>query len=136
VYTDKKGTIYMPRKKTSKRRTSAKKKGKLDSMSQVHGKTEEAAPSTLNQVWGDDGVWKYKTMDVEKYKQQLDEYNLTDLQRHASKIGIIPVESRARLQDSLMREFKKHISAYNIPNDPPQTENISEEAMKILKEGR
>ena len=123
-------------KKTSKKRTTAAKKSKLDSMSQVHGKTENPKPSTLDQIWGDDGIWKYKTMDVETYKQQLDEYNLTDLQRHASKVGIIPVASTVRLQDTLMREFKKHISAYNVPNDPPQPEDISEEAMKILKEGR
>tara|TARA_Y100000310_G_scaffold121612_1_gene120355 strand:+ start:290 stop:685 length:396 start_codon:yes stop_codon:yes gene_type:complete len=131
----------MPKKKTTKKtvkkntRTSGKK-SKLDSMAQVHGKTDKVVPTTLDQIWGDDGVWKYSTMKADEYKVQLDEYNLTDLQRHASKVGIIPIESRVRLQETLMREFKKHVSAYNVPNDPAQDTEISEEAMKILKEGR
>ena len=141
MYTDKKG-IIMPKKKATKKtvkksKSTSGKKSKLDSMAQVHGKTEgNTTPTTLNQIWGDDGIWKYSTMNVDQYKVQLDEYNVTDLRRHASKVGIIPVESRARLQDSLIREFKKHVSAYNVPNDPPQTGEVSEEAMKILKEGR
>ena len=75
-------------------------------------------------------------MDPEKYKKQLDEYNSTDLQRHASKFGIIPVESRARLQETLLKEFRKHISNYNVPDDPDQVMEVSEEAKKILREGR
>ena len=131
----------MPKKKTTKKTVkknarASGKKSKLDSMTQVHGKTEGVAPTTLNQIWGDDGVWKYSTMKVDEYKVQLDEYNLTDLQRHASKVGIIPIESRVRLQDTLLKEFKKHVSAYNVPSDPLQDTDISEEAMKILKEGR
>ena len=127
----------MPRKKTSKSK-KATKTNKLESLSQTHGKTETPEPRTLDQIWGDDGVWKYSTMSVEKYKEQLNEYNLTDLQRHASKIGIIPIESRARLQDTLLKEFKKHVSVYNVPADPPQTpENeTNAEVLKILKEGR
>ena len=105
-------------------------------MTQVHGKAENVAPTTLDQIWGDDGIWKYNTMKVDEYRAQLNEYNLTDLQRHASRVGIIPIESRVRLQETLLREFKKHVSAYNVPNDPSQDTEISEEAMKILKEGR
>ena len=127
----------MPRKKTSKSKKPTKT-NKLGSLSQTHGKSDPPEPRTLDQIWGDDGVWKYSTMSVEKYKEQLDEYNLTDLQRHASKIGIIPIESRARLQDTLVKEFKKHVSAYNVPADPPQTSTneTNSEVLKILREGR
>ena len=128
----------MPRKNTSKSKKAAKKTQKLDNLSQAHGKVDKPAPRTLDQVWGDDGVWKYNTLDPAEYEKQLDDYNLTDLQRHASKFGIIPVESRARLKDTLLREFRKHASAYNAPSDPDQqgASDMSEEAMKILREGR
>ena len=127
----------MPRKKSTKKTTAKKSKGKLNSLSQAHGKNSDAEPRTLDQIWGDDGVWKYNTMNADKYKTQLDEYNLTDLQRHASKLGIIPVESRARLQDTLLKEFRKHISNYNIPaDDKDQVREVSEEVSKILREGR
>jgi len=131
----------MPRKKSTKKTTAKKstatKKGKLSSLSQAHGKDSDTAPRTLDQIWGDDGVWKYNTMNVDKYKTQLDEYNLTDLQRHASKLGIIPVESRARLQETLLKEFRKHISNYNVPaDDKDQVREVSDEVSKILREGR
>ena len=130
----------MPRNNTSKPKKTAKAKaGKLNSLSQTHGKTDKKpTPTTLDQIWGDDGVWKYNTMDAEIYSRQLDEYNLTDLQKHASRVGIIPIESRPRLQETLLKEFKKHVSAYNVPNDPTQQkmEDLNPEAIKILKEGR
>jgi 2-hydroxychromene-2-carboxylate isomerase len=124
----------MPRKKTSKKVN----KSKLESLSQSHGKTEKSEPKTLDQIWGDDGVWKYNTMSLEEYEHQLSDYNMTDLQRHASKVGIIPIESRARLQDTLLKEFKKHVSSYNVPNDAAQQESsdLTDEVQKILKEGR
>ena len=131
----------MPRKKSTSKKAKIKKatkskKTKLESLSQTHGKVQESTPYTLDQIWGDDGVWKYSTMKVEIYQRQLKEYNVTDLQRHASKFGIIPVESRVRLEETLLKEFKKHVSAYNVPPDPVGTTEISEEAAKILKEGR
>ena len=131
----------MPRKKSTSKKTTGikatkKKKTKLESLSQTHGKVEKHVPQTLEQIWGDDGVWKYNTMKVDEYKKQLQEYNLTDLQRHASKFGIIPVESRGRLEDTLMKEFKKHVSGYNDGAAPEEITEISEEAAKILKEGR
>ena len=69
----------MPRKNTSKPKKTAKAKaGKLNSLSQTHGKTDKKpTPTTLDQIWGDDGVWKYNTMAAEIYSRQLDEYNLT-----------------------------------------------------------
>ncbi len=136
MYIDYIEEIIMPKKIKSTSKKQAKKADKLDSLSQAHGKTEHT-PQTLDQIWGDDGVSKYKTLDAEVYEKQLDNYNLTDLQRHASRFGIIPVESRARLKDTLMREFKKHASSYNVPNSPGQGAmgDLSEEAKKILKEG-
>ena len=53
----------MPRKKSS-----SKKKVTLKDMSETDGmaidETSETQPSTLDQVWGDDGTSLYKTMDI------------------------------------------------------------------------
>ena len=54
----------MPKKKTSKKRTK-----KLESLSQTDGMSMDNAeqkfePTTLDQVFGDDGTSKYKTLDL------------------------------------------------------------------------
>lgn len=131
----------MPRKSTKKttKKTAAKKttKGKkLDNLEQAHGKKEFKA-TTLDQIWGDEGLWRYKTTDAEEYSKQLDEMTLSDIQRHASKMGVIPSGSRILLTKKLVSEFKKHMSQYRFKSEPPKpTPELSDKAWKILKEGQ
>ena len=76
-------------------------------------------------------------MDEEVYTKRVDDMNLSDLQAHASTVGIIPIDNRAMLRDRLLREFRKHVASYQKPIqevDGPKT--LSAKAMKILSEGR
>jgi hypothetical protein len=63
--------------------------------------------------------------------------NLSDLQAHASTVGIIPVDNRHTLRERLVREFRKHVSAYKKPvHEPLAPAKVDPETMKILSEGR
>ena len=123
-------------KKTSKKASA--KKNKLNNLQQAHGKEErKTQPLTLDQIWGDTGLWKYNTTDVEEYTRQLNEMSLADIQNHASKMGIIPTAHRANLAKKLLSEFKKHVSQYTpieVTKAKPGT--VSKEARKILEEGQ
>lgn len=104
--------------------------------SQTHGKIE--TPNSLDQIWGDTGISKYGTLDLQEYKKYLNDLNKSDLQSHASKIGLIPVDNLTILKERLEREFTKHVSAYTAKasNDSQKEEKISKEAKNILAEGR
>ena len=133
----------MPKKKsTSKKTKSTKKSSKLDNLSQAHGKDESKGfqPTTLDQVWGDTGLWKYNTMDEKEYRAELNQMSKSDLFTHASKNGIIPTDNRDLLVNKLMREFTKYVSTYRVPRkdtDEIQTYNdLPENVKKTLGEGR
>jgi hypothetical protein len=120
----------MPRRKKTE-------KNKLEELNQTHAKNETNNPTTLDQVWGDEGLGKYKTLNRDKYKTYLDELNKSDMQRHASQVGIVPIDSREMLVSRLMKEFDKHVASYNMPSpNTNPTANISDAAKRILSEGR
>ena len=128
------------RKKTSKKsakKATAKKESKITKLSQAHGKKEEFLPSTLDQIWGDTGSSKYKTLDIDVYTEQLNDYHRVDLQAHAVKIGLIPIDNIEQLKKRLLTEFRKHVSQYKIPAKKVKKDKpLSKEAMKILGEGK
>ena len=124
----------MPRKKTAKK---PMRKKSLESLSQTHGKEEKFQPTTLDQIWGDDGLSKYNTMDLDKYKTQIQEMGKTDLMAHASRLNLVPVDNRDLLEKRLFQEFKRHLSQYSHPADPDSSDkNVSSAVRKILSEGR
>ena len=123
----------------AKRKTSSKastKKG-LKKLSQTPGKEEEFQPTSLDQVWGEDGTSTYGTMNEMEYERQIDNMNMSDMQTHASRVGIIPIDNRSTLRDRLLREFRKHVANYRKPihHDPPP-QNVDAKTLKILSEGR
>jgi hypothetical protein len=121
----------MAAKRKSAKKTSVKQ------MSQAHGKVEKFEPTTLDQIWGDTGNSVYGTMNEQVYIDRIDGMNLSDMQTHASKVGIIPIDNRVMLRDRLLREFRKHVSSYRKPiQEPDASEKLNEQAMKILSEGR
>ena len=124
--------------KTSGKRATASKKTPIEDMEQAHGKEETLQPTTLDQVWGDDGVSKYGTFSKAEYQEHIDNLNKTDLQQHAVKLGIVPVRERARLTKNLMTAFDQHCSKYTKPSEANAGDptNIDEETLKILSEGR
>tara|TARA_B100001939_G_scaffold163615_1_gene141032 strand:+ start:343 stop:720 length:378 start_codon:yes stop_codon:yes gene_type:complete len=125
----------MPKKTTKK--AIASKKSKLNDLDQTHGK-QDSAPRTLDQIWGDTGLWKYNTTDEKEYTKQLEEMSMVDIQNHASEMGIIPTPNRNNLVKKLISEFNKHTSQYLPINVKSEKEDsgISAEAAKILKEGQ
>ena len=127
-----------PAKRTAKAaKKPAKRSSKsLESLSQTHGK-EEYKPTTLDQIWGDTGMSKYGTLNEGEYETQLKEMNRTDIHSHASKVGVIPVDNRDMLHQRLLREFKRHLSAYRAPVDKKnQKTEVPDNIKKILAEGR
>ncbi len=114
-----------------------KKAEKLTDISQAHGKEEKVQPTTLDQIWGDDGLSKYGTLCDQEYKTKLDDMSKSDIFAHAASIGIIPVDNRDLLTRTLLKEFLKFSSAYKKPiEDKKDIPNISPEVLKILSEGR
>lgn len=115
------------------------KGNKKRKMKQIHGKEDSSStPTTLDQIWGDTGLWKYNTMELEKYNEQLQEMTKTDLQAHATKIGLIPVDSREMLTQRLLREFRRHVNSYDNRQDQniDNSNKVSSDVKKILAEGR
>ena len=112
------------------------KRKKVEDMNQLHGKVENFEPSTLDQIWGDTGLSKYNTLNEESYKTYLSELNKTDLQTHASQVGIIPIDNLEMLTKRLVKEFLKHVSIYKAPAKQPEQVVLSKEAKRILEEGR
>jgi hypothetical protein len=105
---------------------------------ETHGKIE-GEPTTLDQVWGGFNEFsKYGTIKEPEYQSQLDEMNRTDLERHARNLGVIIVESSARLKDKLVLEFRRYVSQLRRPveDGPPSKPDINDEVKKILAEGR
>jgi hypothetical protein len=136
----------MAAKKKIKKKEAKGSKPKLKEMSQTHGMDIEKAdssskepfePSTLEQVWGDDGLFKYKTLDVNEYKKELGHMSKTDLRNHAVTVGLLPIDDAGMLEERLIREFTVHANSYRKPKSTDENpKSISVEAQKILGEGR
>ena len=127
----------MPAKKKPAKKPSAAKP-KKEEMQQTHAKDEKFEPTTLDQIWGDTGMTKYGHLDQEKYEKSLKEMTKSDMQSEAHRIGIIPIDNRDQLEKRLIVEFQKYCSAFVKPSTAKgQTNpNISEEGLRILREGR
>ena len=116
-----------------KKKKTVKKPSK---MQQTHGKEETFQPTTLDQVWGDDGTSKYPTNDEAQYVESLLDMTRIDVQAHATQIGLIPVQNRDVLQARLLREFRKHWSQFKRPITIDNSVEISQKVKSILEEGR
>lgn len=122
--------------------TQAKKKRGRPSkkqMLQIHGKqeTNQKQPSSLDEILGET-LSIYTANNSEEYRGQLSEMNMTDLQAHAYKIGLVPTPDRKVLTDRLVQEFVKWNSRYgsNITTGKVKSvEDLDAKAKKILREG-
>ena len=125
----------MPRK-TTKKTAKASSRKKLDAITQTDAMAEKYEPTTLNQIFGDDGGWKYNTLDTDEYKHYLNGLNKSDLQSHAVQIGIIPIDNKDQLLKRLVREFNRHAAAYLKPAQKKSVDlNVSQDVLDILAEG-
>jgi len=110
------------------------KKSKLDNLSQTHGKVEK--PITLDQVWGNDGKRKYGTLDPVEYDQYLKNLGKSDLQAHAVKVNLVPIDDRQTLIKRLKQEFIKHASQFKTRPKFKNNKDVSKSTLDILSEGR
>jgi hypothetical protein len=105
---------------------------------EIDGKVETFRPTTLDQIWGDEGLSKYQTNDEDEYLARLDDMLFVDLQNHAREVGLRPdVEPRV-LKDRLMVEFRRHVASYKLSRTPLNnsgTSNLNPQIKKILREG-
>lgn len=114
-----------------------RKKKKLAEINQTHAKVEKLKPTTLDQIWGTDDSSRYKTLNFEEYKSQVEAMDKSMLKEHAIDLGLIPIDNLAILKDRLFVEFKGYIGQYaQIPDQTVENqEKVSEEVLKILREG-
>jgi hypothetical protein len=121
----------------TKKKSTAKKTKKLQDMQQAHGKVEQFEPSTLEQIWGDDGSGTYGTSNENEYLEQLNGMAKVDMQAHATKVGLIPIDNMDILRSRLVKEFRRHLNLYQKPkvrqNPNPA---LSKEVKNILGEGK
>lgn len=121
--------------------TGKKKRGRPSKkeMLQIHGKEEKTQkqPSSLDEILGET-LSIYTANSSEQYRGQLAEMNMTDLQSHAYKIGLVPTPDRKVLTDRLVQEFVKWNSRYgsNVATGQVKSvEDLDAKAKKILREG-
>lgn len=113
------------------------RKTKLEAMAQAHGKTEIFEPTTLDQILGNNGLSRYGTMDAQEYKKRLDVMPKTDLQTHATKVGLVPIDDRERMIKRLVHEFSLHVAQYRQPAAKSTAEEPMDPAVAaIMARGR
>ena len=105
-------------------------------MSQTHGKIENIQYKTLDQIWGDNINSRYNTTNEKEYVDFLNDMNKTDLQSHANKMGLVPIDNRETLTKRLIAEFRKQVSLFNIPKSKESTVALNKKAKDILSEGK
>lgn len=128
-------------KKISKLKTAHAIHGKLENDDLTKQPQDSEKPKktyrTLDQIFGDKGLSKYNTLDVNEYESYLKELNLTDLQAHASRVGIFPNDDMRRLVKNLLKEFQLYAAQYNTPaTEVKQPVKLTSRAQKILSEGK
>jgi hypothetical protein len=114
-----------------------KTKKSLAEISQTHAKVEKFKPTTLDQIWGSDGLSKYSTLNYEEYKESLRKMDKSKMQAHAIELGLVPIDNTAVLNERLLTEFRLHIGQFVAVADerPEKQKKVSEEVLKILREG-
>lgn len=114
-----------------------KKSPKLKNLRQTNGQITDTQPTTLDMIWGDDGLSKYGTLNQSEYENYLNNLNKSDLHSHAAKLNVMPIDNRDRLTKTLIREFVSFANKYKQPKfTPAPMKPISKEVQKILSEGR
>lgn len=120
---------------------SKKKSLKLEVQAQLDGKCEDRPQvqiaGSLDSIMGE-CLSLYSVSNIEDYKNQISEMNQTDLQSHAYKIGLVPVEDRKVLIARLCTEFQRwntRMQSHDIGSLTKTISDIDQRAQKILREG-
>ena len=79
---------------------------------------------------------KYKTSNLEDYLTYLSDLNKSDLQDHAKKIGLIPIDNRETLTKRLEAEFRKYMSMFKLPKNLDNSVSLDKKSKDVLSEGK
>jgi len=124
------------KKKAKKKTASMKSMSQTDAM-ESSGEKQKYVPSTLDQVWGDDGTSQYKTMDTEVYADSLTVMSKADLKQEAVRVGLLPIDNVEQLRIRLTKQHRTHVSSYKRPQASAQKQiAMSQEVKRILEEGQ
>jgi hypothetical protein len=126
----------MPAKKKPTKKITAKAKKNLSKIEQTHGKVETFKPSTLEQIWGDDGFDRYNTLSEATYLDQLLGMTKSEMQTHSTKVGLIPIDNVEIMKARLVKEFKKHVNLYKRPSHDLPAVEMTKQIKDILSEGK
>lgn len=104
----------------------------------VNGQNADVKPvkTTLEQVWGSDGSSKFGTLDQSEYENKIKKLNKIDLFREATKHGIMPTDNRLQLEKKLIKAFVNHRRDFAPRDNYAPGKQLSDEAKRILSEGR
>ena len=127
--------------KHSLKKNTAKKNEtnmKIQDMHQTHGKVEDFTPTTLDQVWGDDGMTRYGTKSLAEYEEQINDMNKVDIMEEARRVGTILTDNTQEIRRRLIFEFEQYVGQFQpspkiYANKPHPNDK---EVNKILNEGR
>ena len=90
----------------------------------------------VDELWGSDKT-AFGTMDEAEYTRRLNDKTIIDLQRECVDHGLHPKDSKERMTNALIGEFRKYIQGFDMrtvkPIEPPS--KLSPRAQKILSEG-
>lgn len=92
------------------------KKIKVEDMQVADGEkivTETKAPRSIYDILGKKNH-KYRTTDLEEYKNYIKSLGTTELQVHAYECSILPIDNRAQLMERLIREFCSQTNGYSV----------------------
>lgn len=112
---------------------------KLDTFSETDGKVEKFKPTTIDQLLGDKGLWRYNTLDEDEYTTFLDSLSVVQLKEHAQEHGLLPNDNLGLLKRKLISEFRIFASQYQHPaptNVSEPLKKVDPRAEKIMQAGR
>ena len=122
----------------SKERAKKGPQKEITEMQQIDGKNyNKKGVRSIDELLGETNN-QYNTHDVKQYEAQLNNMNISDLQRHAASVQIMPKEDRRLLIKLLIKQFQINNSASNnlARQIPTISKPISQETLDILAEGR
>lgn len=114
----------------------AKVKSKVKPLEQTDGRNDRTKARSIDEILGN-AKSRYRQQTVEEYQAYLEQLNLSDIQKHAQSVGLIPVADRKTLVGRLIKEFRKTSSPYygTAVTEAPKVK-LSDRAQKILATGR
>jgi hypothetical protein len=103
---------------------------------QLDGKFNKKGAKSLYELMGEKHS-PYDHQSEEEYERYLDSLNLTDLELHATEMGVAPKEMRQDTIANLLRQFRLISSDYyHTRQQQPVQVKVSKAIINILSEGR